>query len=220
MVISITNLKGGVGKTTIATNLAVAFALKNKRVILLDTDKQASCVVWNTERTIQPAINVKSVILETNLAKVVETELQNYDVIIIDGAPSLDTLAKKTILVSDLVIIPIQPSLYDLRAYERFIVNFNECKAAKKKVGKQVFVVTLLNRVNPNTLLSKEVFEALSLQNVPILTTKLTNRISYADTITNGQSVLESKDHKAKAEMQNLHKEITEKLNFFYSNNL
>lgn len=213
MVLSVINLKGGVGKTTIATNLAVAFALDGYKVVLLDTDKgQNSAELWGANRNCLPPVSVKSVTVESNLSKVVESEMNNFDVVIIDGTPTLSTLAQKTILVSDLVIIPVQPSVYDLRAYEKFLITFSDCKEAKATLGKEVHAVALMNRANNTTLLSKEVSDALSLHTVALLTTKITNRVSYADTATTGQSVLESKDMKAKPEIQALYAEIKEKL--------
>jgi chromosome partitioning protein len=209
MVLSVINLKGGVGKTTIATNLAVAFALNGKKVVLLDTDKgQNSSELWGAARSVSLGIPVKSVMVETNLSKVVESEKQNFDVVIIDGTPTLSTLAQKTILVSDLVIIPVQPSIYDLRAYEKFLTLYNECKAAKKELGKTVVAFAVMNRTNTTTILAKEIQDALMSYNVPLLDTKLTNRIAYADSATIGQGVLEGKDAKAKSEINELYMKI------------
>jgi chromosome partitioning protein len=209
MVISIINLKGGAGKTTIATNLAVAFALDGKKVVLLDTDaRQNSCELWGAARAVAPTIPVKSVTVESNLSKVVASELLVCDVVIIDGMPSLSTLAQKTIVVSDLVIIPIMASIYDLRAYEKFLPIFYECRALKETLGKTVRAAVLMNRTNINTILAKEIQNALATYDVPLLHTKLTNRVSYADSATIGQSVLEGKDGKAKIEMNELYTEI------------
>lgn len=217
MVISVINLKGGVGKTTISTNLAVAFALDGKKVVLLDTDKgQNSCEVWGAERTVLPIVPVKSVTVENNLTKVVTNELVNFDVVIIDGTPSFSTLAQKTILISDLVVIPVQTSIYDVRAYENFLKTYNECKEIKEALGKRVFAVALHNRVNSKTLLYKDINDVLNAHTISVLETKLTNRVSYADSATTGEGVLEGKDKTAKAEIQSLYAEIVEKFNLFY----
>ncbi len=209
MVIAVTNLKGGVGKTTVTTNLAVSFTQLGKDVCIVDTDLgQQSSMEWSGNRSEDRVrIPVFGVSIK-QLNKEVADLAKRFDIVLIDGTPQLSELADRTILASDLLVIPLTPSIYDFRGFENFLVRFEQVKGLKEASGGMVRAFILLNRVVPNTKVSKDIEDAVKEYEVEVLNTKLANRIAYVDTATNGTGVLEYKDPKAKAEMKSLTEEL------------
>lgn len=211
MVISITNLKGGVGKTTIATNLAVCFAHQKYDVCIVDTDLgQQSSMEWSGNRSEELLrIPVFGVSIK-QLNKEVEELKKRFQLVIVDGTPQLSELADRTILASDIVLIPLTPSVYDFRGFENFLERYEQIKNLKESNGTTVGAYVVLNRVIPNTNVSKEIGDAVLEYEVGILNTKLINRVSYVDTATEGKGVVEYKDKKAKEEIEALAEELKE----------
>lgn len=209
MVIAITNLKGGVGKTTIATNLAVSFAVQDKQVCIVDTDLgQQSSMEWSGNRDEKRvSVPVFGVGIK-QLNKEVEALKSKYDHVIIDGTPQLSELADRTIVASDLLIIPLSPSIYDFRGFENFLTRYDQIKGTKEAMGGRVEAFVVLNRVVSNTNVSKEIIDALKEYDVTLLKTKLINRIAYVESATSGLGVVEYRDPKAKSEILGLRKEI------------
>ena len=204
MIISIVNLKGGSGKTTVATNLTVALARKYK-TLLIDTDPQRSASQWfDVRESEKDNFSVISIQEDKSLKKQIPVFQSQYEHIIIDGAPQSDRISAICIYAADLVIIPVMPSPYDLWA----TATITERVSATKEIqpNKQCFF--LLNRVNELASISRETAEALASLGYPVFNTRLHNRIAYADSASSGLSVLETSNPKAKAEMEALFKEI------------
>ena len=209
MVIAITNLKGGVGKTTIATNLAVCLAYQGYDVCIVDTDLgQQSSMEWSGNRSEDmKAIPVFGVNIK-QLNKEVEELKKRYSIVVIDGTPHLSELADRTILASDILLIPLTPSVYDFRGFEGFLQRFEQIKTVKEANNSSTDAYVILNRVVPNTNVSKDINEAVEAYNITMLNTRLVSRISYVDTASEGKGVIEYKDKKAKEEMEALTEEI------------
>ena len=116
MIISIVNLKGGAGKTTLATNLVFALSRKSK-TLLIDTDMQRSASIWyNVRESANDNFSVISIAEDASLKKQIPEFKKQYEHIIIDGAPQSDRISAICIYAADLVIIPVMPSPYDLWA--------------------------------------------------------------------------------------------------------
>jgi chromosome partitioning protein len=213
MVISVTNLKGGVGKTTVSVNIAVGLALKDYSVCLVDSDReQRSATEWRDNRTIaSPQITVVSV-SEKQFTSEIKALRDKFDIVLIDGVPQLSELAQYTIGVSDLVIIPITPSLIDYRGFETFYKKYKEIKTMKEEMGGRVKGAVLINRVQRNRLIN-EIPDAVQSYGITLFKSRLVDRLAYKDTFTEGLSVLEYKDEKAKEETRQLIEEIIALMN-------
>ncbi len=207
MIISVLNLKGGSGKTTVSTNLAVALTSHGKRVLIIDTDKQGSSLRWISEReSNEKKINLISLPDSSALKKQIFDFQTGYDAIIIDGAPQIDILATVSIAISDIVLLPVGPSPYDIWSTEIMIERIDLAKQIQNDI-KDYFII---NRYSQRTRLSRETEEALNKFETPVLKTKLGHRTSYPDSALSGLSVLEWNDAKAKKEVLSLGSEIME----------
>jgi chromosome partitioning protein len=118
VVITVAQQKGGAGKTTLAANLAVAFAA-NRRVALLDIDPQHSLARWHALRVARRATPFGiSDVSGWRLANELDRLRRGHDVLIVDSPPQIDTDARLAIRSADLVLVPVQPSAPDLWAAE------------------------------------------------------------------------------------------------------
>jgi chromosome partitioning protein len=108
-VIAVLNQKGGVGKTTICTNLAASFALAGQKTLYIDADPQGSALDWNTARKIGPLFNVVGIPKNTTHRDIGPLAAP-YQWVLIDGPPRVYDVAKSAMAAADMVLIPVQPS--------------------------------------------------------------------------------------------------------------
>lgn len=203
-IIAILNQKGGVGKTTIATNLGVALLKQDKKVLLVDSDPQGSLRDWN-EANEGKIINVIGLDRET-IAKDIEGVKHGYDIIIIDGAPQSSKLAGASIKAADIVIIPVTPSPYDVWACADLVEII---KARQEVTNGYPLCYFLISRARKGTILGDEVRSALSEYNIPILNAFTTHREVYPKTASDGLTVInDGKAIEATNEITSLANEI------------
>jgi len=205
-VIAILNQKGGVGKTTIAVHLATALSRQNLKVLLLDADPQGSALDWSAARKDPPAFPVAG-LPKASIHKELPALAVNYDYVVIDGPPRVYDVARSAIMASDLVIVPVQPSPYDVWAAKEIIDLLEEASVYKPSL-KKVFVI---NRKIANTAIGRDVVEALRDYPLPVLRHTLCQRVPFAESATQGLTVYElDPDMLASREMTELANEILE----------
>lgn len=211
MVIAVTNLKGGVGKSTIAQNLAVCFAHKGLSVCLVDTDTQLQVGNdWGKDRSADlPKIQIE-VVHQDEISKRVLALKSAFDLVVIDGTPALFELSSRAVLLSDVVLIPILPSIEEVRTLERFLQKYDEARLTKESLGGKVQAFIVLNKYSENLRLDRDVREILPKFGVPLLETRLANRVAYREAKIEGRGVIEYSDPKAKDEMNRLTAEISQ----------
>ena len=202
-VISVLNQKGGSGKTTIATHLARAIQLKGFSVLLVDSDPQGSSRDWaavNEENPV-PVVGIDRPTIERDLKRIAEK-----DYVIIDGAPQAADLAISAIKASDIIIIPVQPSPYDIWATSDLVDLVKQRIEMTDGKLKAVFVVS---RTIKGTKIGKEISVALSDYGLPVLDTSITQRVIYPTSASIGSSVLDEEPAgEASKEINNLINEI------------
>lgn len=208
MIIGLLNQKGGVGKTTLAVNLAATLAKSGQRVLLIDADPQGSALDWAAARQTAPLFSVVGLPRAT-IHKEIGLIGQDYDHVLIDGPPRVTDLARSAIMASDLVLIPVQPSPYDVWAAEEVVKLIDEAVVFKENL-KRCFVI---NRKISNTAIGRDVREALAAYPVPLLKASITQRVLFAEAAGQGKAVFEVEpDGSAAAEVQAVLDELMEVL--------
>ena len=211
MIISFLNQKGGVGKTTLSVNIAVALALKNFKVLLIDADPQNSSLDWAATRKADNLFTIVS-ITKPIIHKEVKKLTKDYDHIIIDGPPRIYDVAKSAIVASDLVVMPVQPSPYDIWAANEVVELIKEVSEPLDGI-KDIKCAFVINRKIVNTAIGRDVNVALQHYEMDILNNHICQRVSYAETAAVGSSVVEllDKDSLALKEVNSLTDEILSK---------
>jgi chromosome partitioning protein len=189
-VIAVLNQKGGVGKTTICTNLAASFALSGQKTLYIDADPQGSALDWNAARKAEPLFNVVGIPKNT-IHRDIKQLGSPYQWTLIDGPPRVYDVAKSAMAAADMVLIPVQPSPYDVWAAKEIVDLINEVWIHKPNL-KAVFVI---NRKIVNTAIGRDVIDALSDYKLPVLKTAICQRVSFAESAQQGLTVLETDPH-------------------------
>ena len=186
MIVGVLNQKGGVGKTTLSVNLAACLARTGARVLLIDADPQGSALDWAAARQGEPLFSVVGFPRAT-IHKEIAQLGQGYDHIIIDGPPRVTDLARSAIMASNIVVIPVQPSPYDIWAAEEVVKLIDEARVFKENI-KSVFVV---NRKITNTAIGRDVREALAAYPIHVLDAAIAQRVVFAEAAAQGQAIFE-----------------------------
>lgn len=206
-VIAVLNQKGGSGKTTIATHLARALQLGGHDVLLVDSDPQGSARDWAAVREDQPVtvVGIDRPTIGRDLKNVARQE-----VVVIDGAPQAADLAVSAIKAANFVLIPVQPSPYDIWAAADLVDLVKQRIEVTDGSLQAAFVVS---RAIKGTRIGAEVVEALNGYELPVLESRITQRVIYPGTAAAGTTVLDSEPNgDAAAEVHALATEIIKKL--------
>ncbi len=202
-VIAILNQKGGVGKTTLAVHIATALARKKRKVLLLDADPQGSALDWAAARRNEPLFPVVG-LPKASIHKELPALASDYEIVIIDGPPRVYGVAKSACGASDLVLIPVQPSPYDVWAAKEIIDLLAEAEIHRPNL-RRAFVI---NRKIVNTAIGRDVAEALSEYPTPVLKTAVCQRVAFAETAAQGLTVFDNSSSTAAQEMTQLADEV------------
>lgn len=195
VIFTIANRKGGVGKTTLATNLAVALSNKGK-LLLVDADEQRSAFQWNEHRQNK----LDAITIHKNLLDTLEPLNEKYDFILIDVAGRDSEIFREALLVSDKIIVPTQASLLDLEVIPYIADKIKEAQEKNPLLKASI----VINKASANPK-NNEVAQAKEyLADYPIfklVKTVIHDRKQFRDAIIESRSVSEMGSSKAKDEL-------------------
>ena len=207
MKISVQNQKGGTGKTTLSLHISHALALRSRKVLLVDADPQGSARDWAAAREKKLSFSVVGLDRPTIHRDLPELAADFQDVVI-DGPPRVSDLARSAIVAADIVLIPIQPSPYDVWAVHDVVELIQEAAIYKTSL-KAAFII---NRMIVNTAIGRDVKDALADYPFPIFKSAICQRVAFAESAARGLTVLETNPKgTAAAEVLDLTEEL---LNF------
>jgi chromosome partitioning protein len=185
MIVALLNQKGGVGKTTLATHIAGELALRGQNVILLDAGPQCSALDWTQRRSQQGLPRLFSAVGLTRetLHQEAQELARRADHVIIDGPPRIAALARSALLAADRVLIPVQPSPYDLWASAEMVNLIRDAQVSRLTL-RAAFAI---NRRVSTTVIGRQARGALADQPLPALQAEVRQRIVFAESVAAGR---------------------------------
>ena len=206
-VITVGNVKGGVGKSTIACNLAVEATKAGKKVLLIDSDTQQSSIDFRATRAEKGLPEFQAVSITKNTIHKDVGSFKDFDFIFIDAGGRDTAVFRSAVLASDLFLIPVLPSQYDIWATAGTVETLEEAKPFKN-----INAFFVINQVIPNTKVAREALQALEDFKLPILKTKIHARVAFKQSISEGKGVTEyetaGRNGKASKELISLFEEV------------
>ena len=201
MILTIGNTKGGVGKTTLAVNIAIARALAGRDVWLIDGDRQGTAqtaIAIRAEAGHLPGIACATYPDGATLRSQVQQQRAKFDDIIIDAGGRDSTALRAALILSDMLLVPFQPRSYDVWVLDDIAKLIDEARAVRD--GLQAFAV--LNCADPGQVSADNADAAAAVADFPqfeLLQTPIRRRKSFANAAGQGLSVLEAKPADKKA---------------------
>jgi chromosome partitioning protein len=169
MRLAVVNLKGGTGKTTSATALAMSLSACG-RTLLVDADPQGSALAWSEEASFPfPTIGLPVRDLHVRLLQIGA----DYEHVVVDTPPGIPAIVRSSVLAADTVLIPLSPSGVELRQIGPTFELFADLEPHSPKLW------VLLTQVHPRTVASRVAREILEKADVPLLQSEVPHRQGY-----------------------------------------
>ena len=209
MILAVGNVKGGVGKTTLALNLAIARAGDGNEVLLVDGDEQGTALLFTELRTAQlgapgyTAVRLQGTALRTQVRQLAP----KYDDLIIDVGGRDTGSLRAALTVADTVLIPVQPRSFDIWAVDQV----SELLTEAREINPDVRAVAVLNAADAQGRDNKDAGEALhEIAGIEVLPVTIGRRKAFPNAAARGRAVTEAqpRDVKAVAELQALLKAL------------
>ncbi|MDP2097561.1 MAG: AAA family ATPase [Methylobacter sp.] len=208
MIILIGSQKGGCGKSTTAVNISAELAGQGHDVVLVDADRQCTAANWATDRIENPALakvhcvqkydNIRDTLLDLNT---------RYEYVVVDAAGRDSRELRTGMTAAHILIVPFRPSQPDLDT----LSNMQEIIIQAKDLNPDLKVYGLITMAPTNPIIHEEADARECLIDYPeikLLSTMVRDRKVYRDAMSDGLSVVEMNNPKAKAEIKKLVEEI------------
>jgi chromosome partitioning protein len=198
MILTIANIKGGVGKTTLSVNIAIARALDGFDVLLVDADEQGSAADFTQIRTDRvgragyTAMRLKGREIRSEIDKL----RGKFDDIIIDVGGQENEGLRAALMIADQVLVPVQPSTFDVWSFEGVARLVSEATISNPNL--QAFAV--LNAADAQGRDNDEARELLNeVAEIKTLAIMVVRRKAFRNAAAQGRSVLDMIPRDAKA---------------------
>ena len=201
MILTVGNTKGGVGKTTIALNLAIARALAGRDVWLIDGDRQGTAqtaISIRADTGHAPGIACATYPDGPTLRAQVQQQQSKFDDIIIDAGGRDSTALRAALVLSDVLLVPFNPRSFDVWALTDIAALVDEVRSVRYGLR----AVAILNCADPGETSTDNAEAAAAVADVPqfeYLDTPIRRRKAFSNAAGQGLSVLELKPTDAKS---------------------
>ena len=207
-IFAISNQKGGTGKTTLTMNFAAGLSQKG-RTLVVDADPQGSAVQWASLAPDERPFPVSVITLAGNLARELNRFREDYQYVVIDCPPTLDSeITPLALTASDTVLIPVLPSPVDLWASMKLAQTIEQAKLSNPNL--RAYLV--INQLEPRSALSRAMQQALAEFDLPSLQNWVCRRAIYRTSAIEGNSVfgIGKRGTAAVEEIESIIKEVTQ----------
>ena len=208
MIILIGSQKGGCGKSTTAVNMSAELAGRGHDVVLVDADRQCTSANWAMDRVENPVLaKVHCIQKYENIRDTLLDLDQRYEYVIVDAAGRDSRELRTGMTAAHILIVPFRPSQPDLDT----LPNMQEIIIQAKDLNPDLKVYGLITMAPTNPIIHEEADARECLIDYPeikLLATMIRDRKVYRDAMSDGLSVVEMDNPKAKAEIKKLIAEI------------
>ena len=205
-IIAVAGRKGGVGKSTIAGNLAAEFVDAGRSVIVLDADPQHSLAAWAAQGEGILSRCVEKVKGPETLRAKARAAEETADLVLIDTPPGMPETTYQAALVADLVLLPCGPSPLDLFSVKEALSLALKARAARRSKRPRIRFVP--SKVLMNTNLGRGLSSSLEEMGKKVLPA-IGQRVVVAEAVMSGLTVCEyAPNSPARLEFKNLAREV------------
>ncbi len=206
MIISLCNQKGGVGKTTLAINIARYIAGAGHKILLIDADPQGSVLQWQGISD-NGSFDVEHY-PQSTIHKDIKKLGKGYKHVIIDSPPGVGDISLSILLTSNLTVIPVEPSALSIWASTDIVDLIKEAKKHNKKLKGKLLISKKIVGTTPG----REAREALKSDGMGMFKTEICQRIDFVKSIIAGLTVIDyAPNSEAAKEIKSLCYEIAKK---------
>jgi chromosome partitioning protein len=205
-IIGVLNMKGGSGKSTIATNLARGLQ-EHGETCIVDADPQGTALRWDNatpEDADMPAVFAASLPLDKRIPALAK----GWDYVVVDGAAKAKNRTRQCVQAADVVLVPVRPSGADIWASEWLVGVIQNHQRMTGGVPAGAFVIS---QQIVGTNLAGEIGDVLGQYDLPVLEGRTSQRVAYAEALSVGSTVLDVEpEGKASGEVRSITEETLE----------
>lgn len=176
MIITLSSLKGGVGKSTLSLMLATAIAEAGAKVLLVDSDSQGSVSDWAAARESDSPFSVIGM-AHANIHKQLPKIAADYKHVIIDTPPRIAEVTRSAILAADVVLIPVSPSAFDNWASDSTTAIIKEAQIFKD----DLLAAFVISKKIVGTAIADNIVAALQDYSIPVFQSPVSQRVVFAE---------------------------------------